>query len=109
MRPQKLYATTGEFALIENNKAKYIGFVTDGLHYNQGGAIVPQIIIFHFGTKHQDLFAFENNRMIFNNVFIRREFYLTEKYAELAGKVDTTPEEFISAVTECYTLKELGF
>ncbi len=109
MRPQKLYATTGEFTLLKNNKAKHIGFATDGLHYNECGVIVPQIIVFHFGTTHQDFFAFENNQMVFNNVYIGREFYLTEKYAELVKKKETTPEEYISAITECYTMRKLGF
>jgi len=68
MRPQKLYATTGEFTLLKNNKAKHIGFATDGLHYNECGVIVPQIIVFHFGTTHQDFFAFENNQMVFPNL-----------------------------------------
>lgn len=108
MKHAKIYADSKDITLLEDGKIKVIGFIRDGLHFVNGGCIVPLVVELHYGTKHYDRAYFENGNLIYSDVWEGRPLYLLELYAKLAKEKELSTEEYIRRIVELYTYKELG-
>lgn len=102
-----LYAVSGAFALLENNKPKLIGEA----HYNSrpkgGQEINCAEIKFHFGTDHEDYFYFEDDILIVSTVYEKREKYIQDCYNYCLNEMPA--KEFVEKVIGAYTITEMGF
>lgn len=102
-----LYAVSGTFVLLENNKPKLIGEAHYTTRTQDGHEINCAEIKFHYGSEHTDYFYFENDVLIVCTVYEGREKYVQDCYNYCMNEM--TAKEFVEEVIEAYTVKEMGF
>jgi hypothetical protein len=110
-----IIAKSGNHALLYKGKVKLIGrkigfdSPEQIIRYCGEGCIVPQVVVFHYGTKKEDKFYFEDNRMIYQTVSIRTADYnyLHKVYNQCAIE-KCAPDILIERIQEEYTFKMIG-
>lgn len=79
---ESIFAAYANHSLVQNGSIKKIGYITQGKRYNKiGQCIIPDQVIFHFGTNENDLFYFENNTLSYSSVSLNREHYIDELHS----------------------------
>lgn len=102
-------AISGNHALLRNNEAPVIGYFDERRIVRDGNDVVLTEVCFHYGTKHLDLFHFEDVKIVYHKISVETSKYLIDGYRECILKEEVTPEQFISEVVDTYVFTELGF
>ena len=115
-KTEYIYARTGNHTLLQNNKARIIGYKV-GFNSQQqikrftgGGCIIPGIVCFYYDRMKEcaDTFYFEDGVIAYMTVQLQTEPYLCDVYTKCI-KEKCNESEFIECVADVYTMRMMGF
>ena len=106
-----LYTKTKDYRLLDQGSLKLIGEVYHAKRMKKDGSIeIQKVVKFHYGNKNiNDMFFFEDNRIVFHSISLHTEAFLTDRYDELLQGEIMSPARFIGEITELYTQKKMGY
>ncbi len=103
-------AINGSHILIKDNSPVIIGNINRfQKRETQGELVLYSKIIFDFGTIHEDVFIFANNKLAEYRLSHKAPGYIREIYHECIKRSDMTESELLRLVVQSYVFKELGF
>lgn len=105
-----IYARTYTHILLKDGIVPQIGYTTASKSYKKDGTCEPQLkLVFDLENNgHEDVFVFEDEKLVFNAISLHTGAYMTDTYQELIERENVSIKSFIEEIREKFVLTAMG-
>ena len=104
-----IYAVINKHCLLDNSLPKLIGRTYHSkCNLRDGSVALQDVVEFNYGDKIPDLFFFEDDLLVYSSISLNTEAFMLDCYQELIKDKKCSSMDYISLITEKYTLTMMG-